>query len=210
MCTYFGPPGTVQPADLVPSHYTPAQAQLVLGGEVSMWGDDVNADIIEAFVWRGAAALAERLWSEPSALRNPRHNNAPTVRLAQHSCRMRMRGMAVGPTQAGWCPADSLPPSPPSRDQQQNELSVLRREVARLRKENAALRQSRPLKLDDNPRMRDYKVRRAAFLAFRPLRTCLFTAVDNGTGHRRAASGASLCVCSLQPPGCVQHLPGLS
>ena len=24
-----------------------------------MWGDDVNADIVEAFVWRGAAALAE-------------------------------------------------------------------------------------------------------------------------------------------------------
>ena len=198
------PPGTVQAADFIPSHYTPAQAQLILGGEVSMWGDDVNADIIEAFVWRGAAALAERLWSRPSALRNPRHNNAPTVRLAQHSCRMRMRGMAVGPTQAGWCPADSLPPPPePSRDQQQNELSVLRREVARLRKENAALRQSRPLKLDDNPRMRDsdgehsaaitvlhprglpasipaqrrtlglrgdYKVRRAAFLAFRPLK----------------------------------------
>ena len=117
------------------------------------------------------------------------------------------------------------------------------RDRGRLRKENAALRQSRPLKLDDNPRVRgtdgehsaaitvvhprglpasipaqrrtlglrgDYKVRRAAFLAFWPLRTCLFTAVDNGTGNRRAASGASLCVCSLQPPGRVQHLPGLS
>lgn len=32
-------------------------------------GDDVNADVIEAFIWRGALALAERLWSAQSQLR---------------------------------------------------------------------------------------------------------------------------------------------
>lgn len=73
MRTYWGMPGTSQPDIPVRPHYTPAQAALVLGGEVSMWGDDVNADVIEAYVWRGALALAlaERLWSAPSALRDP-------------------------------------------------------------------------------------------------------------------------------------------
>ena len=109
-----------------------------------MWGDDVNADVIEAYVWRGALALAERLWSAPSALRDPRKNNAPQVRLAQMGCRMRMRGIAVGPTQADWCPADSLPLSPLGAEegQEQREIVLLRQEVALLRRENAALRQS--------------------------------------------------------------------
>lgn len=69
MCTYFGPPGTTQPFDPVRPHYTATQRALVLGGEVSMWGDDVNADVIEAFVWRGALALAERLWTPQPLLR---------------------------------------------------------------------------------------------------------------------------------------------
>ena len=51
MCTYWGAPGTAQAADPIRPQYTPTQAKLVLGGEVSMWGDDVNADVIEAFVW---------------------------------------------------------------------------------------------------------------------------------------------------------------
>ena len=69
MCTYWGPPGTAQAADPIQPSYTPAERRLVMGGEVSMWGDDVNADVIEAFVWRGALALAERLWSPQAALR---------------------------------------------------------------------------------------------------------------------------------------------
>ena len=176
-CTYWGAPGTAVPASPIGPRYTPAQAALVLGGEVStmtiasfsqlntwtthctrlrftafciacilqvsMWGDDVNADVIGAFVWRGALALAERLWSAPSALRDPRMNNAPTVRLAQQGCRMRMRGVGVGPTQAGWCPADSLPPPVSASSTEQRELLLLQQEVARLRSENEALRLAR-------------------------------------------------------------------
>lgn len=68
---------------------------------------------------------------------------------------MRMRGIAVGPSQAGWCPADSLPSTTFSRasspqqsnssiehDEIQRELLRLRQEVVRLRKENKELRQS--------------------------------------------------------------------
>jgi hypothetical protein len=84
--------------------------------------------------------------------RDPRRNNAPTVRLAQQGCRMRMRGVSVGPTQAGWCPADSLPAvfstgsegvDDGDEGEDRRELSRLRQEVARLREENRELRQPR-------------------------------------------------------------------
>jgi hypothetical protein len=39
MCTYWGAPGTLQPADPIRLHYTPAQATLVLGGDVSACGE---------------------------------------------------------------------------------------------------------------------------------------------------------------------------
>merc|ERR1712224_872624 len=86
--------------------YNASMAALVLGGEASMWGDDVNADIFDAFVWRGVAALAERLWSPVESIRNPVENFGPVARLADHSCRLRIRGLGVGPTFSGWCPAD--------------------------------------------------------------------------------------------------------
>ena len=65
---------------------------------------------------------------------------------------MRMRGVSVGPTQAGWCPADSLPPvfstsseggDDGDEGEGRRELSRLRQEVARLREENRELRQPR-------------------------------------------------------------------
>jgi hypothetical protein len=66
---------------------------------------------------------------------------------------MRMRGVSVGPTQAGWCPADSLPAvfstagsegvDDGDEGEDRRELSRLRREVARLREENRELRQPR-------------------------------------------------------------------
>jgi len=46
---------------------TPSPRELVLGGSVAMWSEQVDEHSVEAKVWPRAAALAERMWSNPDA-----------------------------------------------------------------------------------------------------------------------------------------------
>ena len=42
---------------------TPAQARNVIGGEVSLWGEEIDQNNLIAKAWPRSAAFGERMWS---------------------------------------------------------------------------------------------------------------------------------------------------
>ncbi|KMT14684.1 hypothetical protein BVRB_4g074520 [Beta vulgaris subsp. vulgaris] len=73
----------------------PKQQKSVIGGEVCMWGEHIDASDIEQTIWPRAAAAAERLWTSSDKLaRNPRQ---VTRRLAHFRCLLNQRGVAAAP-----------------------------------------------------------------------------------------------------------------
>ncbi len=56
---------TMYLADPVPADtkLTPAEQKLILGGEVTMWAEQLDARTIDSRIWPRTAAIAERFWS---------------------------------------------------------------------------------------------------------------------------------------------------
>jgi len=71
------------------SDLTPAQRELVLGGEICMWGEHVTPLSIDSRIWPRSAAIAERFWSPESV------NNVDDMyrRLAVESIRLETVGL---------------------------------------------------------------------------------------------------------------------
>lgn len=76
------------------------QQKLVIGGEVCMWGETVDASDIEQTIWPRAAAAAERLWTPYGKIaKDPRE---VVHRLANFRCLLNQRGVSAAPLfQAG-------------------------------------------------------------------------------------------------------------
>ncbi|XP_071446906.1 beta-hexosaminidase subunit alpha-like [Hetaerina americana] len=100
---------------------TPEQKELVLGGEVCMWGEVVDWTNLEPRVWPRACAAAEKLWSSPEAFSKKTWsshlstgNNLDNydidevaARLEEHRCRLVQRGIkAQPPNGSGFCPGE--------------------------------------------------------------------------------------------------------
>jgi len=76
------------------------QRNLILGGEVCLWGEFVNSINAIPRLWPRASAAAEVLWSQYTE-----EINAAAARLQEHECRMMSRGYPVQPVVgAGFCP----------------------------------------------------------------------------------------------------------
>ncbi|OAY73924.1 Beta-hexosaminidase 3, partial [Ananas comosus] len=73
----------------------PEQQKLVIGGEVCMWGEHIDASDIEQTIWPRAAAAAERLWSPLDKLASD--PKQVTARLARFRCLLNQRGVAAAP-----------------------------------------------------------------------------------------------------------------
>eukprot|EP00762_Andalucia_godoyi_P001737 ANDGO_07044.mRNA.1 hypothetical protein len=77
----------------------PSLQKLVLGGEATMWAEQVDQANFDSRVWPRASAIAERLWSAMSV----NDTTAALPRLSEWRCRMVNRGVGAGPVMPEFC-----------------------------------------------------------------------------------------------------------
>jgi len=80
---------------------TKDEQALVLGGEVALWGESIDATNIDQKAWPRGCAHAERMWS-PRAELGVTWTNA-THRLLVHRERMVARGISVNQIMPRYC-----------------------------------------------------------------------------------------------------------
>ncbi|KAF7114260.1 hypothetical protein RHSIM_RhsimUnG0096900 [Rhododendron simsii] len=71
--------------------------QLVLGGEVCMWGETADPSVVQQTIWPRAAAAAERLWSNREAISTRNINITALPRLEYFRCLLTRRGVPAAP-----------------------------------------------------------------------------------------------------------------
>ena len=84
---------------------TAAEAKLVLGGEVAVWSETIDAANFDTLVWPRASAAGEVLWSgriDPATGQNRSQMDA-APRLNEFRERMLLRGVKASPVQMTFC-----------------------------------------------------------------------------------------------------------
>uniref|UniRef100_A0A9J8A149 Beta-hexosaminidase n=1 Tax=Cyprinus carpio carpio TaxID=630221 RepID=A0A9J8A149_CYPCA len=79
---------------------TDEQKKLVIGGEVAMWGEYVDATNLSPRLWPRACAAAERLWSNEEKTLNA---DLAFPRLKEFRCELLRRGIQAEPLFVGHC-----------------------------------------------------------------------------------------------------------
>lgn len=83
---------------------TAEEAKLILGGEVHIWSEQIDAQNLDSTVWPRACAAAEVLWSgRQDEQGNNRTFFDATPRLAELRERMVNWGIAAAPFTQLWC-----------------------------------------------------------------------------------------------------------
>lgn len=88
---------TVQPQNF---SGTEEQKKLVIGGEVCMWGEYVDATNLTPRLWPRASAAAERLWSDEKQTSSV---EKASPRLQDFRCKLLRRGIQAEPLYVGHC-----------------------------------------------------------------------------------------------------------
>ncbi|XP_077220055.1 beta-hexosaminidase 1 [Tasmannia lanceolata] len=73
------------------------QQELVLGGEVCLWSERVDASVVQQTIWPRAAAAAERLWSSREATSTTNINSTVLPRLEYFRCLLNRREIPAAP-----------------------------------------------------------------------------------------------------------------
>uniref|UniRef100_A0A0D9X0P2 Beta-hexosaminidase n=1 Tax=Leersia perrieri TaxID=77586 RepID=A0A0D9X0P2_9ORYZ len=82
---------------------TEEEARLVIGGELAMWTEQVDAAVLDGRVWPRASAMAEALWSGNRDAAGRKRYAEATDRLTDWRHRMVGRGVRAEPIQPLWC-----------------------------------------------------------------------------------------------------------
>lgn len=88
--------------NLEPTNNITANVDLIVGGEVCMWGEAVDSVSIEGRTWPRAAAVGERLWSSKSVV----DTVDAKKRLIDFSCSLKRRGVHSSPIFPNYCPTE--------------------------------------------------------------------------------------------------------
>eukprot|EP00035_Acanthoeca_spectabilis_P006658 m.127555 g.127555 ORF g.127555 m.127555 type:complete len:566 (+) comp13601_c0_seq2:3097-4794(+) len=84
---------------------SPNLEHMVLGGEASLWGEEIDSSNLMVKAWPRAAAFGERMWSSRAAAGVSKESqvNEAGPRLARVVCKMKALGFAVSPIAPGSC-----------------------------------------------------------------------------------------------------------
>ncbi|KAK6929291.1 Beta-hexosaminidase, eukaryotic type, N-terminal [Dillenia turbinata] len=74
-----------------------SKQELVLGGEVCMWGETADTSDIQQTIWPRAAAAAERLWSRKESTTAVNNTLVTLPRLQYFRCLLNRRGVQAAP-----------------------------------------------------------------------------------------------------------------
>ncbi|WCJ19515.1 beta-hexosaminidase 1 [Euphorbia peplus] len=74
-----------------------AEQDLVLGGEVCMWGETADTSNVQQTIWPRAAAAAERMWSRRDAISSGNISLTALPRLHYFRCLLTRRGVEAAP-----------------------------------------------------------------------------------------------------------------
>ena len=78
----------------------------MIGGEVYVWGSNIDETNLIQRVWLKASAVAERLWSKADNFEED-FGSAET-RLEEHRCKLLQRGFPVEPLGPSYCRHGSI------------------------------------------------------------------------------------------------------
>ena len=77
-----------------------AQARLVIGGEVSLWGEEINEVNLASKAWPRSSAFSERMWSARNGTKDVTDAG---LRLVRMYCKLAARGIGASPISPGSC-----------------------------------------------------------------------------------------------------------
>jgi len=82
---------------------TPEEQKLVIGGEVSLWGEEINENNLISKGWPRSCAFGERMWSDRKQTTGHAAIRDAGLRLNRAYCKLEARGIHASPVSPGSC-----------------------------------------------------------------------------------------------------------